>query len=118
MRRAAVVWLGYEKIAGLLRLPEGQTVRSINADWLRCGIGVEVTGEDLPEVPEAELPTSIQPDGYLDLDLRPKLEALVQRYFDERDGIDAWAVLTLIKKTLAGEYDPRIELPEELHPGV
>jgi hypothetical protein len=118
MRRAGVVWLGHETIAGLLRLTEGQVVRSINADWLRCGIGVEITGADLPEVPEAELPPSIQPAGYVDLELRPKIEALLQRYYDVRDGPDSSDVLALIKRTLAGEYDPRIDMPEELYPGV
>lgn len=118
MRRAAVVWLGHEMMARVLRLPDGQRVTGIHEDWLRLGLGVVIEGDDLPEVAEDSYPTSVRPDGYVDLELRPKLEALLQRYYDERDGMDSADVLNVVRRVLAGEYDPRIEMPEELHPQV
>lgn len=118
MRRAAIVWFGHETIARLLRLPEGQRVVGLHADWLRLGVGAVIQGDDLPEVPDDEMPGLIQPDGYVDFELRPKLEALLQRYYDERDGMDPADVLNVVRRVLAGEYDPRIEMPEELHPQV
>jgi hypothetical protein len=108
MRRAGVVWLGHTTIAKLLRLPEGQRVGAIHADWLRLGIGVTVEGDGLPEVAEMSEPVRLDPSGYVDLDLRAKIEALVQR----AEMLDADA--EMVRQVLAGKLDPRVDMPEEL----
>src|SRR3982750_3313064 len=102
-------------IAGLLRLPEGQRVSSIYADWLRLGIGVDVEGGDLPEVAGAEHPGSVHPAGDVDLELRAKFEALVQRYDDAYHGPDAVDFRAKVREVLTGTLDPRVDMPEELN---
>lgn len=117
MSRRAVVWLGADMLTRLLRLPNGQHVTGVHADWLRCGVGISVEGGDLAEVGEAFNSPSLQPDGYVDLDLRAKLEAFVQRYHPERElGDDETAILRMIRETLAGTFDPRVDMSEELRP--
>lgn len=112
-----MVWLGYQTLAGLLRLPEGQRVSSIHADWLRLGIGVVVEGGDLPEVAENEYPGSVPPAGYVDLELRAKLEAFVQRYHPERTmGLEELAIMSRLRDILVGTLDPQVDMSEELKP--
>lgn len=110
-----MVWLGHETIARLLRLPAGQKVGSIHADWLRLGIGVVVEGGDLPEVPEGEYPGSVHPAGYIDLELRAKFEALVQRWHPNVEmTMEEVMLLRSIREVLAGTLDPRVDMTEEL----
>jgi hypothetical protein len=114
--RRAVVWLGAGLLTRLLRLPEGQRVTGVHADWLRLGVGISVEGGDLPEVDEMREPPSIEPAGYVDLDLRANLEALLHRYSDERDGPRASDFAGKVRETLAGTFDPQVDMPEELRP--
>ena len=116
MRRAAIVWLGAGLLRQLLRLPEGQHVVSVHDDWLRLGVAITIEGDDLAEVPDLEHPPSIDPAGYVDLELRPKFEALAQRYRSDRDDPVAREAMRLVRQVLSGDLDPRVDMPEDLVP--
>lgn len=107
MKRRAMVAIGEEMLTRLLRLPEGQYVYGVSADWRRSSVLIGITGEGLPEVGEAFESPVISPDGYLDLELRAKLEALIKRYDNERDGPDAADLAKMLNDTLLGVFDPR-----------
>jgi hypothetical protein len=116
VRRAAIVWLGAGLLRQLLRLPEGQHVVSVHADWLRLGVAITIEGDDLAEVADLHEPPSIDPAGYVDLELRPKFEALAQRYHAGRDDPAAREAMRMVRQVLSGELDPRIDMPEDLVP--
>lgn len=104
----------------MLRLPEGQKVSSIHADWLRLGIGVVVVGKGLPEVPDSEPPPNLyeRTEDYVDLELRPKVDALIQRFDTSEADAGLAKFGDMLLGVLAGTFDPRIELPERLLPPV
>jgi hypothetical protein len=114
MRNRGVVWITHEDVAQLLDLPEGQWVHAIDASWVMMAIGVCVAGKDLPSVePGTEAPT-IPTGPYVDLRLRQKLRALLDRWELDRDGTAAEDVLQALEKTLTRELDPLVDMPEEL----
>lgn len=110
-RRRAIVFIGAETMERMLSLPPGQRVVSVHADWLRDGCGFVVEGEGLEPVEEGIEPPRLGPEGYADPNLRAKLEALLERYSEERDGPDAGDLHGILVKTLTGDFDPRIEMP-------
>lgn len=113
--KRGIVWIGHESLATLLRLRAGEYVHAVDTDWLRMAVGVCIAGPDLPDVSEGEYPPSLELNEYVDLNLRAKLLALVERWNMEPDpgqvgGDDAVALLNVIRMTLAGDFDPRIEM--------
>jgi hypothetical protein len=115
-RNAGVVWLNHEDIAQLLELPEGQRVVTVDASWTRMAVGVVIEGEGLPDrEPGAEVAT-VPTGPYVDLTLRQKVRALLDRYDVGRDGNLAADLAAMLEKVLTRELDPRIDLPEELRP--
>ena len=115
-RNAGIVWLNHEDIAQLLDLPEGQRVATVAADWQRMAVGVVIEGEGLPDCDPACYPDTVPTGPYVDLTLRQKVRALLDRYSEERDGPDAADFMEMLEKVLTREIDPRIDLPEELKP--
>jgi hypothetical protein len=108
IRHCGVVWLDGRAVEAMLRLPAGQRVVSIHADWLRYGIGLMIEGEGLPECAPEHEPVRVDPQGYVDLHLVDKVRALAERWTaaGTDDGLHA-----LLIATLTGRYDPRVELP-------
>ena len=47
-RRAAVLFIGEDQIAALLRLPEGWSIAGVRDDFLRNGVMVRIVGDALP----------------------------------------------------------------------
>lgn len=111
-----IIWIGHETIAQLLELPEGQRVITVAADWQRMSIGVAVEGEGLPDVDESAESPTVPLGPYVDLSLREKVRALLDRYWDERDGPDSGDFAAKLEQVLTRELDPRIDMPEELKP--
>jgi hypothetical protein len=115
-RNAGIVWLNHEDLAQLLDLPEGQVVRTVAADWQRMAVGVAIEGEGLPDCEPGAYPTTVATGPYVDLTLRQKVRALLDRYSPERDGSDAADFANMLEQVLTRELDPRIDMPEELNP--
>lgn len=109
-RRRAVVFLGADTMARMLALPPGQRVVSMHADWLRDGMGFVIEGEGLAEVEEAMEAPRIDATDYADPNLRAKLDALLERYSEERNGPSAADLHSMVARTLSGKFDPRIEM--------
>lgn len=114
MRNRGVVWVSHEDVAQLLDLPEGQHVGTIAADWTRMAIGVVIFGEGLPDVAEAAEAPTVPTGPYVDLRIRQKLRALLDRWELDRDGTAAEDVLQALEKVLTRELDPLVDMPEEL----
>lgn len=107
----AVVWLHEETLAGVLRLRGDQRVISVVTEPVRLSIGVVIEGPGLPECEPACYPYSLPPDDYVDLSLRAKLEALLERYDERRHGFDAPDFEGFVREILAGRFDPRTDMP-------
>lgn len=109
-----IVWITHEDLRQLLYLPENQWVATVAADWQRMAVGVVVAGPGLPECAPGAEPMTVDTDPYVDLQLRAKVQALVNRYVTQRDGPDSDDVLELLGKVLAREFNPLVDMPEEL----
>jgi len=110
-RGRGVVWLDARAAEAMLRLPHGQRVVSIGADWLRDGIAFVVEGPGLPPQEEGMLPEPLPAGNYVDFHLLDKVRALAERWHIDREGRDDDELLGLLIATLTGNYDPRTELP-------
>jgi hypothetical protein len=105
-----IVWLTHYEISQLLDLPPGQQVWTVAADWQRMAIGVIVAGEGLPDVaPGAEAP-SVPLAPYVDLQLRAKVRALLDRWQMDRDGNTAADMAQAIEKVLTREMNPLVDM--------
>jgi hypothetical protein len=113
-RNAGIVWLNHEDIAQLIDLPEGQVVRTVAADWQRMAVGVVIEGEGLPDCAEGSYPETVPTGPYVDLTLRQKIRALLDRYDEARDGDGADDMAAMLEMVLTRELDPRIDMPEDL----
>lgn len=61
-RRAAVMFLGEDVLARLLRLPAGWRIAGVRDDFLRNGVMLRLTGPTAPLVPEGGEPYSVHPE--------------------------------------------------------
>jgi hypothetical protein len=107
----AVVWLHEETLAGVLRLRGDQRVIAVVSEPVRLSIGIVIEGAGLPECEPSCHPYELPPDDYVDLSLRAKFEALLARWDTDRDGYEWSEVLHAARRVLAGEFDPRTDMP-------
>lgn len=114
MGHRGIVWITHEDLRQLLYLPEDQWVATVAADWQRMAVGVVVAGPGLPDCAPGAQPATIDTDAYVDLRLRDKVQALINRYDAERDGSDHQHVLYRLGRVLAQEFNPLVDMPEEL----
>lgn len=111
-RHRGIVWLDARAAESMLRLPPGQRVVSVNADWLRDGIAFIVEGPGLPEQAEGVEPARVPPGDYVDFHLLDKIRALAERWNTGHDPSKQHDELhALLVATLSGRFDPRTELP-------
>jgi hypothetical protein len=108
-----IIWLTEEDLADLLYIPGSLRIVGFVAKPERGCMGVILDGEGLPSVARrAEAPT-LPLSPYVDLDLRPKLAALIERYNgeDERYGPGAGDFAECVLRILSGDLDPRTDMP-------
>lgn len=114
MNHRGIVWITHDTLHRLLYLPEDQWVTTVAADWQRMAVGVVVAGPSLPECAPGAEPMTVDTDPYVDLQLRAKVRALLDRYSEERDGPDAADLHSMLERVLSGQFNPLVDMPEEL----